>query len=762
MKVETKNGCVHTFLNEKASFTFNCGETGYGFGFGEKVWVKEGGWRIKYGESEIQRKDLAFLGSIVDSGSDRLGIYRSATFRWGGKIQVSLTFRIYENPYVVTYVKVDRLEPGKHIDLDFPMFVGPGTLDDELYLSAIASEEPPVFPMIGVFKTGKALEKFSKYYSDEHEFLPIWIHDDNHCMILLPMDRFVDYRAVNVRRGNQCGFSMRLSGTVRDGVIDGTAMLYYSEEGCSETLLAAGKIMQEVYGRVPPSKRLFPNRYLGYSTANGAYYFNRFDEKTVLDIIEYLRNAQVPVRWMQLDVMWYKSSVSTKAIRTLAQFSHDMFEVGTEDPKEILRFINAVWGAKVLAPDREVFPNEFKNIQMPIGVWIWTTWFDRETPYAQKYPWIEEDNIPRTKEFWLDLARSFKDGNIVWVETDNLCEVLNKKGLRGIGDKEKWLVTAIEAFGEYSIPVQMCMSPSVLYPVALRTEDACYIRTADDFRLGSDASLIYQNFYNATLAWAFGMYPCFDVFFSSEASYMKCGEVKPEEWGVPGMSYNKSQPNVVFQALAHALSCGVVYIGDGIGLVDTSMVARLALSSGELVRADRPAVPIRSCYRVDPLREPYPLVVYTTDRNFTLVGVFNLTKDVEVYSIPLNELGIHGKYCAFEYFDGQVKTVEKEISDEIEPGRCKLFILCPSFDGFAAVGDLDKFITTYVIESVSRFDSGAIVNVSAVDPLRLGVICMDRPKELLVDGKVRNQWKYEHNLLEISLVAGRHTLEVRT
>jgi hypothetical protein len=297
------------------------------------------------------------------------------------------------------------------------------------------------------------------------------------------------------------------------------------------------------------------------------------------------------------------------------------------------------------------------------------------------------------------------------------------------------------------------------------------MRTGDDFRErgrkreggggGSDASLIYQNFYNTTLAWAFGLYPCFDVFFSSDASYTKSDEVKPEEWGVPTSYISRSQANLVFQALAHALSCGIVYIGDGIGLVDSGVVARLALSSGELVRADRPAVPIENCYRFDPLTERYPLVVYTTDRDFILVAAFNLTKEVEVYSIPLDELDAHGRYYAFEHFSREVKPLEKEILDEIQPGECKLYILCPALEGFAAVGDLDKFITTYVIESVSTFHRGAVVNVSVIDPLRLGVICLNRPKELIVDGNVSKDWKYEGNLLEIALLAGKHRLEVR-
>jgi hypothetical protein len=279
--------------------------------------------------------------------------------------------------------------------------------------------------------------------------------------------------------------------------------------------------------------------------------------------------------------------------------------------------------------------------------------------------------------------------------------------------------------------------------------------------MDSDTFYVYQNFFNTALAWAFGLYPCFDAFFSSEKSYAECDKIKTEDWGLSIPYITLAKSNLIFEVLAHALSCGVIYIGDGIGLMDKEMIMRLCLSNGELIRSDNPAIPIKRCYFEDPLKELYPLVVYTKLKNFILIGIFNLSHQEERYSIPLKETGAEGECYSFEYFSREVKMVDKEISDAIQPNGCKLYILCPNWDGFSVIGDLDKFITPYIIDDVKRIESEFLVNIDAFDPVKLGMICEERPREIIVDDTVWKDWNYKAKIVEISLGAGKHTVYIK-
>jgi len=748
------------FTNKKYAFEFISSESEYGFGFKGKTWLRGGGWRVISEDKVFTREDLEYEGSYTVKGIDELGRYIGATYRWRGGINASLEFRVYEGSFVVTKIEVDGLVSGKHVDIDFPMFADPSKVAEDICLSAIMSDR--AFPFIRIVKPPKTLEKFAESSAHGTQFLPLWVYDEERSLVLLPMDNFIDYRVVNLREEGLKGFSLRLSGICPSSRIEARALMYYSEEGPSEALIRAGGLLRKLYDKVPVSREIPCFKFLGYSTANGSYYFNRFDEKVILDVIDYMEREGIPVKWMQLDVMWYKCGIHPDVQRTLVK----LFKGVKFSEIDGMRYINTAWAIHELEPDEKYFPNGFENIKarMPIGVWIWTTRFTEDTPYKQKYPWIEEENLPKSREFWLDIAKRFKEYNVIWVETDNLCDILGRKGvLERIGEKERWLLNVFEAFGEYNIPVQLCMTPSIIYPVALKSRNACLIRTGDDFRMPPDSTKLYQDFYNSALAWAFGLYPCFDVFFTSEKSYEESDKLEPVDWGFPEIGYiTVKESNVRFQLLAHALSCGITYIGDAIGTVDKEAVARLCLSNGEVVRPDRPAIPVRQCYLRDPLSDRFPLIVYTTVKGYVLVGVFNMSDETVEYAVPFRDIGIEGEYYDFEYFSNRVMLVRDELRGTVEGRACQLHILCPVLGGFAVVGDVNKFIAPYAIIRAELADGRLVVSTESVDQVDLAVIYRDKPREVVVDGVPYKDWEYKDYLLKIVLTPGRHNIQIIT
>jgi hypothetical protein len=80
------------------------------------------------------------------------------------------------------------------------------------------------------------------------------------------------------------------------------------------------------------------------------------------------------------------------------------------------------------------------------------------------------------------------------------------------------------------------------------------------------------------LAWALGLAPFKDVFWSTEEQ--------------PGNTYNKSEPNCELQALVSVLSCGGVGPGDKIGLANKELLLKTCRADGLLLKPDKPATTI--------------------------------------------------------------------------------------------------------------------------------------------------------------------------
>ena len=746
--VSHRNGFI-CFTDVENSFRVVSSSGKYGYGFRGEIWVDGSGWRVAVGGEEYSAEVLEYDKCSVGRGFDYLGRYLYATYRWVGDIDVCLEFRLYENSYVLFVINVDGICRGEFIEVDFPRF---SNINDDLWLAAVASAYPRIWPFIKIFEPPKAFDKFKEFFKEKRDFMPVWIYSEEWSTVVLPANYFIDYRLVNDE-----GLVFRLSGKCPVEHVEAKALLCYSDKGPAETLLKAGDLLKKMYGKVPLGRDYYCFKYLGYSTANGSYYFNRFNEKTVLKVIEYLEEEEIPVKWFQLDVMWYKCVVHPDALRTLVKYFKGKFIEG-----DGLEFINEAWAIRELKPDEKYFPEGFRRIKMPIGVWFWTTRFARDSPYVDQYLWNKEECLPVSKDFWLDVAKRFKEWGVIWVETDNLCDILGRKGgLEEIGAKEKWLLDIFDAFSEYGIPVQLCMTPSVIYPVALKSKGACFVRTGDDFRLYPDHVKLYQDFYNSALAWAFGMYPCFDVFYTSDESYIEADKLTAVDWGFPEVSYiTIKDANTEFQLLAHALSCGVVYIGDPRGAVNKEALMRLCYTTGEVIKPDRPAVPVKTCFLKDPLKGETPLVVYTTLEKHVLIGVFNLVDSEQEYTISLEEIGAEGEYYDYEYYSGEVELAESEIKRVVGGRKCQLHILAPKLETFAVIGDTIKYITPHLIKDIKVSRNRLVVATKSPDPAVLATVAENTPKEILVDNKQSRDYSYTAPLLKIPLPPGKHVVKI--
>lgn len=738
------------FEDEAQRFKFRCRPEGYDFGFGEGFWVRNCSWRIGVDKGQLSPSSLRLDEVSLGSGVDKLGSYQWTRQKWSGELRAEVEFKLYGQGVILAIFRVIE-PPGRPLDIDFPLFAE-DSVNEGLYVAAIQStDESGVWPLIRMEKPKNALKRLLKASEDGTEYLPFWLYDERNTIVVLPADNFVDTKFV----GNKREFSCQLSG-IPKGSVEHQVMIFYSSKGPSEALVEAGGFLRKLHGRQIPGVTAECHNYLGYSTANGAFYFNFLNEKTLGQVLNDLQVKKIPVKWLQIDVMWYKSSKRWPLPEEVSELTKKLKEAS---PEEFLDFINSIWGVVALEPNENDFPNRFKKIsvRVPIGLWIWTTYFDENTSYCQKYPWNEKDNIPTGKEFWLNIARQFKKHRVIWVEPDNLVQVNRFRSLNHIGEKEKWLIDVIESFGEYNIPAQMCMCPSKLYPVALKTKNAYFIRTGHDFRMKPDLYEIYQNSYNSTLAWAFGLYPCFDVYFASKDSYEKVKE--HDRMNAPTEYCHDA--DVLPEFLAHALSCGVNYIGDAPEMADPELIQKICCQNGELIHPDRPAIPTRSCYLEDPLEDKSPLVIYTYIGKHVLMGVFNLSDSKQEYYIPLEEVALDPmqSYCDFKSFKREAKKVVKAISGSLNARSCELHTLSPLRDGIAIIGDVEKLFPPYAIKETFYQRECVKIRAEVKDQATIVVFC-EKPKEVAVDGKSWD-WTQEGRLSKVKIGPGRHEISIK-
>ncbi|MFQ6067094.1 MAG: Sip1-related alpha-galactosidase [bacterium] len=663
------------FEDERENFKFRCRPEGYDFGFAGSSWIRNCSWKVGVDKREIFLSSLRLDEISLGSGVDKSGSYQWMRQKWSGELRVEVEFKFYGEGVILAIFRFLN-PPNRPLNIDFPLFPE-NSVNEGLYVAVIqSSDETGVWPIIRIEKPKNAFKRLLEANEDSTEYLPFWVYDERKTIVILPADNFIDTRFVCKKRENTRELSCELSG-IPNGSVEHKVIIFYSSEGPSEALVEAGSFLRRLHHRRILGVAAECHSYLGYSTANGSFYFNFLNEKVLPEVLNDLQAKEIPAKWLQIDVMWYKSSKRWPSSEELSKFAEKLKKGSGQ---EILDFINSIWGVVEFEPNEKDFPYGFERVKgrAPIGLWIWTTYFDENTPYRKKYSWNEKDNIPVEKEFWLNRAKQFKDWRTIWVEPDNLVHVNRFRSLNHIGEKEKWLVEAIESFGEYNIPVQMCMCPSKLYPVALKTKNAHLIRTSNDFRMRPDLYEIYQNFYNSSLAWAFGLYPCFDVYFTGKESYEKVKNY--DRLNSPLEYYHDA--DIIPEFVAHALSCGVNYIGDGIGMANAGLIKKICTQEGKLIHPDKPAIPTRRCFLEDPLEKKSPLVVYTCLGEYVLVGVFNLDDLKKEHRVPLEEVGLASgsRCCDLKLFKKETDEVQEMISGDLDARGCELHIVSPWYN----------------------------------------------------------------------------------
>ncbi|MBO4262862.1 MAG: hypothetical protein J5903_03660, partial [Clostridia bacterium] len=193
-------------------------------------------------------------------------------------------------------------------------------------------------------------------------------------------------------------------------------------------------------------------------------------------------------------------------------------------------------------------------------------------------------------------------------------------------------------------------------------------------------------------------------------------------------------------AVLHALSGGPVYISDKTGRTVPELLYRLCDKNGKLIRAEGMLVPVKECLFSDAEKEKMPITLYNIKNGSVAVTAFNICSGESVsLKIDLSQFGFNEEELfVYDVFE---KTARKYRSDgtfriKLENAeQIGLYILSEIKNGFAVIGDTEKFLcpynvrgtdgnTVFISEGVCVFDSENELHIKGAEKVVKKAVCI--------------------------------------
>jgi len=435
--------------------------------------------------------------------------------------------------------------------------------------------------------------------------------------------------------------------------------------GMVETFLAWGRLLTAMQEGQPKSPRGREIGSLGFWNCYGSYYAQLFrptTAETLTDLAAYFKESDIPVRYFGLD-LWY--------------------------PHETVGFSQAY------RPDPEKYPDGLEPVARTTGLpmLLHMSAFDRSNEYLEPYGLTVEENaaFPTDPKIYQELARDFRSWGSCGVWHDFLRTQLEScSSLRSnIGEADRYFDGMVRGMGGEDLDVMLCMPTIGHYLASTAYGNVVAVRTSIDYvnhqtrqvemlsHLTEYQSVfpagrnLRQNLFLSFLADALGLAPSHDVFITNKDH--------PEGF---------ADANADQEALARALSAGVVGFGDKIGHVDREIIGKLAFPDGRLAQPDHPPYPL-----VETIQSAAPAFFTTTTVNgftWTYVSVWNLTEEPQEYSVDIGPLLKDGD-LVYDLVAEAVVT-ERSLSGTAGPGLARYVVLVSSVGEVHPLGFEGKYV----------------------------------------------------------------------
>ncbi len=219
------------------------------------------------------------------------------------------------------------------------------------------------------------------------------------------------------------------------------------------------------------------------------------------------------------------------------------------------------------------------------------------------------------------------------------------------------------------------------------------------------------------------------------------GEFMQPDWDM----FQTAHPMGAFHAAGRAVSGGPVYVSDTPDQHDFTLLKKLVLSDGSVLRADLPGRPTPDCLFADVTREPVLLKVFNFNRNCAVIGIFNCNYHphesermvVSGTVAPSDVPGLRGtNFVGFAQRSGKLWRGDRgdRVPLSLGEGDWEIVSYAPIERGVAVLGLADKLNSTGAVAGKSRGRDGSLV-VTLRDGGKFLAWCEHKPSQITAGGQ---------------------------
>ena len=210
-------------------------------------------------------------------------------------------------------------------------------------------------------------------------------------------------------------------------------------------------------------------------------------------------------------------------------------------------------------------------------------------------------------------------------------------------------------------------------------------------------------------------------------SYQNMLWLGPTVWGDHDMFHSSDTFAGRMMAVSKAISGGPVYLSDDPDEFDPDLIHPLCDDDGRLLRPLAPAVPLPRSVMVDPFEdgEPY-LVAAPLPTGVAAIAAYNLTEptvpvrgqvtpadhrdaagllDTTRYAWPEAEEGL----VVYDWYTDTADLLDEAWSFKLNAFEDQLLLLCPLYNGWALIGDTEKYLCPVGIELIEATRDSALI-----------------------------------------------------
>ena len=451
---------------------------------------------------------------------------------------------------------------------------------------------------------------------------------------------------------------------------------------------------------LPREKRDYPElfEYLGWCSWDAMQI--RINAESLLEKCLEFQEKGIPVRWVILDDMW----AEVKGLNT-AHYS------SFEEMVEIMHK-SRLWSFEA---DPERFPagladcvGKIKAFGLNVGAWHPTTGYwrgiDPDGPAAAEWAGallktgdgrlVHHWEYEKAYSFYDTIHRYLQKSEIDFVKIDNQSFLRGYyKGRTAVGKAARNIHRAMEASVEKNFSGNLINCMGMASENMWNRPKSAVSRCSDDFLPENKAWFtkhILQCSYNSLVQGQF-LWCDWDMWWTDDTQGVK-------------------------NSVLRAVSGGPVYISDKIGRTKKELLEPLCFSDGKILRCDQPAMPTADCICMDPRTSGNPFKLWNRVGEHGILAAFNLTETAVSGRIKPCDFGGAGRYAVYEHFSKELCICGEEgmqitLKDNDD---FKLFIFAPVINGFAVIGDGNKYISPKAIaeqngQTVKLVEDGDLV-----------------------------------------------------